>query len=312
MSEDFYKEPVIVLAGPTGVGKTDLSILLAQKLNAEIISADSRQIYKQLNLGTAKPSQKQQDAIPHHFINIFDIDTSYSAGAFSRDASRTIKALLEKGTTPLIVGGSTLYLHALQFGLSDIPVVDKATRQYVIALAQNSTIPSLYKHLQDIDQESARKINPSNPQLIMRALEVYYYSGKPLSRFHSQGVKKPSFKFVTFVLNRERQLLYNRINERVDFMIRSGLVDEVRQLLRQWKTPELPGLNSIGYTEVISHLNGDIDETTMISLIKRNTRRYAKRQLTWFRRYSQYEWLDASTPAETISEYILNKINHSL
>lgn len=299
--------PVIILTGPTAVGKTDLSIALAQRLNTEIISSDSRQVYKQLNIGTAKPTPEQLSSIPHHLIDIFDVNESYSAGEFAEDAVQKIRSLLNEGRIPLVVGGSTLYLHALQFGLSDIPRVDKITRERVSSIAKQRGVKYLYNYLEEIDPFGAKRIDSNNSQLIARAVEVYLFSGKPISHFQTAKPPYRDFRICTFVLTRQRSELYDRINTRVDRMITSGLLEEARNLFKEWNSDTSPALRTIGYKEAWLHMQNEISEDEMISLIKRNTRRYAKRQLTWFRRYSTYKWLDATLPRNLLIETIIRE-----
>jgi len=282
-------DPILTLIGPTGVGKTALSIQIAKRLDAEIISADSRQVYIELNIGTAKPSEDELEKVPHHFINELHLGVSFSAGEFERLAKKRIEDILARGRVPIIVGGSTLYIEALQKGLADIPSVLPDVREKIKGRLTTEGADRLYEELTLIDPNSARSMDPTKTQRLIRALEVYYGTGKPLSYYYQK--KKPyEYAFRTVILDRERSTLYRRINDRVDQMINAGLVREVKNLLARGFDPELATLRTIGYQEPIAYLRGEYDQKDMVRLIKRNTRRYAKRQLTWFRRYPEKNW----------------------
>lgn len=284
----------LILTGPTAVGKTDLSLRLARHLQAEIISADSRQVYRQLDIGTAKPSIEERAGIPHHFIDELDLDEPFSAGAFEREANARIRAILDRGRVPLVVGGSTLYLHALKHGLADIPPVGDDIRAAIQARLVDEGPEALYRELATVDPASAERMDPTKTQRLVRALEVYHGTGRPLSSFHAVKPTVP-FRFRTVVLYRERENLYRRIEHRVDAMLRDGLLDEVGNLLDQGYDPSLNPLQTIGYQEPIAYLRGDLGYDEMVDLLKRNTRRYAKRQMTWFRRDDENIWLPVET-----------------
>jgi tRNA dimethylallyltransferase len=302
--------PILTLTGPTAVGKTDLSLEIAETLGAEIVSADSRQVYEELTIGTAKPGSEALDRVPHHFIGELSIDEDFSAGTFADAANDRIRAILDRGRYPLVVGGSTLYLHALQYGLADVPDVDDAVRERLEKRLEEEGPEALYAELQDVDPVQAEKNDPTKTQRVIRALEVYHGTGRPLTYYH-ENQPEPPFSYVTFVLHRDRQKLYDRINRRVDRMLEAGLLDEVRALMERGVDPDRPPLRTIGYREPIRHLNGEIGYEEMIRLVKRNSRRYAKRQLTWFRRYDEYEWVEApETDVEDLlqrySQYVQN------
>lgn len=287
--------PFLTIAGPTAVGKTDLSLDVAEALNAEIISADSRQVYKELTIGTAKPSPEAQERVPHHFIGERSLQEPFSAGTYADEANDRIRSILDRGRVPLIVGGATLYLHALQYGLADIPDVDDDIREWLENRLDEEGPDALYAELQEVDPKQAEKADPTKTQRVIRALEVYHGTGKPLTYYH-ENQPEPPFSFTTIVLNRDRDKLYDRINERVDRMLDQGLLDEVREVMDiEGVKLDEPPLSTIGYREPIQHLRGEIEYDEMVRLVKRNTRRYAKRQLTWFRRYDEYTWMDAAT-----------------
>lgn len=288
--------PFLTIAGPTGVGKTELSLDVAEALDAEIVSADSRQVYEELTIGTAKPSAEAQERVPHHFIGERSLQEPFSAGTYADEANQRIRSILNRGHQPVIVGGATLYLHALQYGLADVPEVDDEVRDWLEDRLDEEGGEALYSELKEVDSTQAEKSDPTKTQRVLRALEVYHGTGKPLTYYH-ENQPEPPFTFTTVVLNRDREKLYDRINRRVDRMLQRGLLDEVRHVMDiDGVQLDEPPLSTIGYREPIQYLQGKIEEyDEMVRLIKRNTRRYAKRQLTWFRRYDEYAWMEAST-----------------
>lgn len=286
---------MFTIAGPTAVGKTDLSLEIAEQLGAEIVSADSRQVYRELTIGTAKPSAEAQERVPHHFIGERSVRNPFSAGAYAREANERIKSIRVRGRTALVVGGATLYLHALQYGLAEIPDVDDEVREWLEERLKEEGPQTLYDELAEVDPVQAEKNDPTKTQRVIRALEVYHGTGKSLTHYHEQQ-PDPPFTYTTIVLNRDREILYNRINRRVDRMLEHGLLDEVRAVMDiDGVQLDEPPLSTIGYREPIQHLRGEISYDEMVRLVKRNTRRYAKRQLTWFRRYDEYTWINAET-----------------
>jgi tRNA dimethylallyltransferase len=287
--------PFLTLTGPTAVGKTALSLALAERLNAEIISADSRQVYQELAIGTAAPTPEEQARVPHHFVQERSLHEPFSAGTFANEANARIRDILSRGRVPLVVGGSTLYLHALQRGLADIPDVPSAVREELNARLEAEGADALFAELQEVDPKQAAKADPTKTHRVIRALEVYHATGKPLTHYYDNQ-PEPPFTYRTAVLRRDRQELYDRINRRVDRMLANGLLDEVRAVMDlEGVRLDEPPLSTIGYREPIRYLRGEIERNEMIRLVKRNTRRYAKRQLTWFRRYDAYEWWEATT-----------------
>lgn len=285
-------ESFLTIAGPTAVGKTTLSLTLADRLDAEIISADSRQVYRELTIGTAKPSPAELRSAPHHFIDERSaFETPFSAGAFAKEANRRVREILARGRRPLVVGGSTLYIHALQQGLADVPDVSSEVRAQIENRLAREGGETLYAELKSVDPAQAERMDPTKTQRLIRALEVYHGTGRPLSYYY-ENQPEPPFAFRTVVLNRDRQRLYRRIETRVDRMLEQGLLDEVEALLDDGIDPTRQPLRTIGYREPIQFLRGEIDYDEMVRLVKRNSRRYAKRQLTWFRRYDDYTWLD--------------------
>ena len=284
-------EPILTLTGPTAAGKTEMSIALAKHLSAEIISADSRQVFIELNVGTAKPDPEDLEQVPHHFVNELHLGTSFSAGIFERNANKRIKEILERGNVPIVVGGSMMYIHALQYGLADVPQIAPEIRIKIKSRLEEDGADILFNELKQIDPISAQSMDATKTQRLVRALEVYHGTGKPLSSFFEQKTIPP-YSYRTFVLTRDRKYLYRRIEKRVEEMIENGLVEEVGHLLSSGFSSDLNPLRTIGYQEPILFLRGEINRDEMIRLIIRNTRRYAKRQLTWFRRYAEYNWVD--------------------
>lgn len=285
----------IGIVGPTCVGKTAASIVLAKELSAEIVSVDSRQIYREIAIGTAKPGDEELGAVPHHFIDERSIANPITAVEYAETARDRITEIRQRGNPVLLVGGSTLYLHALLFGMDDVPPTDPDVRSALWAQLDQEGLAALSEELRRVDPTTHARIDLANPRRVLRALEVYHTSGRPLSTFQSGQRSDPRFPARLFVMNRKREDLYARINERVESMIEQGLVDELKVILEAGFDPHLQALQTIGYREAIQFLAGTVDMDRMIALIQRNTRRYAKRQLTWFRRYEGFEWVPVDT-----------------
>jgi tRNA dimethylallyltransferase len=281
--------PFLVLTGPTAVGKTGLSLSLAEQLGAEIVSADSRQVYRGLDVGTAKPSPEELRRVRHHFVDELDLGEPWSAGRFAAAANARIGEILERGRVPLVVGGSTLYLEALVHGLAEVPPGDPDVRRALTARAAEDP-GALYEELARIDPEGAATLDPTKTQRLVRALEVYRTTGRPWSSYF-EARSPPPYRYRVVVLTRDREELYRRIEQRVDEMIGRGLVEENRRLLAAGHRLDTNPLRTIGYQEPIAFLEGRISFEAMVNRLKQNTRRYAKRQLTWFRRCSEYTWV---------------------
>lgn len=299
---------VLALVGPTASGKSELAIDLAERLNGEIVSADSRQIYKLLDVGTAKPTSEQLHRIPHHFIDLFNPDEEYSAGRYGQEACAKISELFARGKQPILVGGSGLYVRAVIDGFFPGPGKNEEIREQLEHEARTAGPEALLEKLKSLDPDSAAKMNATNTRRIIRALEVYYATGQPISRLHKMQDTKPPFGVVQFGLEWKRQELYERIDRRVHRMLHDGLVDEVQQLNAKGFSRKINALNTVGYKEVFDMLDGAITEGEMGELIKRNTRRFAKRQLTWFRADKRIRWIavdgrsDWAEVAEKIQE----------
>ncbi len=270
-----------VIVGPTASGKTDYSIELANQYNSPIISCDSRQIYKELKIGTAPPSEEQLAQIKHYFIFSHSIFDFYTAGKYELEALELINNLFLTHDTLIVVGGSGLYVDALCYGIDDFPDSDMILRDNLMQRLSAEGIESLRNELRLLDPESYETIDKKNPQRIVRALEVCLQTGKKFSSFKSSSSKQRNFTIERTIIERPREELYDRINLRVDKMIESGLVDEAKEL---HKFKDLPALKTVGYKELFDYFDGKTSLEEAIDLIKRNTRRYAKRQITWFKR----------------------------
>lgn len=284
------KNTLIVLPGPTGVGKTDVAIDLALRLGCEIISSDSRQFYREMRIGTAAPDEGQLAKVKHHFIGFLPVSDYYSISLFERDVLTLLPSLFSKCPVAIMTGGSMLYMDAVCRGLDDIPDTDPAVRQKFIDLYHRDGIGGLRFALKLLDPDHYARVDLHNPRRIMRALEISESAGKPYSSFLTSHRKERDFRIVKAGLTRERHELHRRIDERVDRMISAGLEDEVASL-KMYR--ELNALNTVGYREMFMYLDGAITREQAISLIKRNTRRYARRQLTWWNRDTEIKWFDA-------------------
>lgn len=291
------------MAGPTAVGKTAFSIRLAQKLKTEIISADSRQLYKKMDIGTAKPDWEELAAVPHHFIDILPPEEEYNAGLFERDALIVAEKLFARHDFVVVAGGSGMYVQALCHGMDQMPDVPKELRESLNARLSAEGLPVLFKELEVLDPEYAASADRHNPQRVIRALEVCIYSGKPYSFFRKQQNAVRPFKIIKIGLDRPREQLYSRIDQRMDLMIEEGLFAEAEALYPYRK---LNALQTVGYKEIFDYLEGKYSREESIRLLKRNSRRYAKRQLTWFRKDKEYQWFHPEAFEEAIA-YISQK-----
>ncbi|MDA8431992.1 MAG: tRNA (adenosine(37)-N6)-dimethylallyltransferase MiaA [Nitrospiraceae bacterium] len=282
---------VIILLGPTGVGKTGASILLAKELDTEIISADSMQIYRGMDIGTAKPSAGERSGVVHHMIDIVNPSRSFSTGQFIEAITGMIDDLHARGKVPLIVGGTGLYIKAITRGIFSGPSADWALREELIE-KERAEKGALYLYLSEIDPDAAARIDPHDTRRIIRAVEVCLKSGDRISALQERLTSPLPYDFLKIGLTRERSELYGMIERRVDDMIEAGLVEEVERLLRQ--SPDRTPLQAIGYKEVAAYLRGEISLAETVLLIKRNTRRYAKRQFTWFGKEEGIRWVDVT------------------
>ena len=281
----------IVIAGPTGVGKTKISIDLASELNAEIISSDSAQVYKGLNIGTAKITEEEMQGIKHHLIDIVEPMSKYSVGNFEKYVNKILNQNPEKNF--LLVGGTGLYLNSVTNGLSILPEADKKTREYLSTLDNQSLLELAFKY----DEEATKEIHPNNRIRLERVVEVFLLTGQKFSELSKKNIKNNNFNFLKIALERDRENLYDRINKRVDIMFAQGLVDEVKNLYEIYGE-KLYKLNIIGYNEIIDYINGIISLDEANYRIKLNSRHYAKRQFTWFKADNEYQWFNLDRISE--------------
>jgi len=292
---------LISIVGPTAIGKTALSIKLANYFNTEILSCDSRQFFKEMTIGTAVPEAEELSAAPHHFIQNKSILEEYNVGSYERDAIETLEQLFKKHEVVIMVGGSGMYVNAVINGLDEFPEIDKSIRKSLTKRLTNEGIESLQEQLKVLDPVSYNKIAIDNPQRLSRALEICIGSGTPYSSF--LNIKKNSriFKTISIGLTAERQLMYDRINMRVDIMMQNGLLDEVKALHKHKK---INALNTVGYKELFNHLDDEWDLDFAVSEIKKNTRRFAKRQVTWFKRNQETTWFDYQYKLDDVTNYL--------
>ena len=289
------KSPLICIVGPTAIGKTETAIQLAQHLDAEIVSLDSRQIYRGMDIGTAKPTPDQQRAVPHHLIDCVEVDQPFSVAEYQRLADTAIAEIQERGKRTMAVGGAGLYFRGIIDGLFDGPGADAEIRAKLQREADEHGNVALHERLRRCDPEAANRVHPNNLVRVIRALEVYELTGKPISAFQQQWeTNEPRYPFRAFGLNMPREVLYRRIEDRVDQMVEIGLIEEVKWLLDQGYPRNCIAMQSFGYKELIDYLDGMRTFDEAISLLKQNTRQFAKRQLTWFRNDPRIEWLDTS------------------
>ncbi len=283
---------VLFIVGSTGIGKTALSIKLAERMKGEIVSADSRQVYKFMTIGTAKPTHAELAAVPHHFIDIKTPNEYYSAGQFGSEARICIAEIRKREKQPIVVGGSGLYIRALIDGLFEPKIADELVKTNLKKEAGENGIAVLYDRLNTVDPKTAVKLHSTDSQRIMRALEVFEVTGEPFSNFVDIKPRPADFEPCIIGLTLERSELYQRIEKRVDAMLELGLLDEVQKLQKMGYGPDLTALQSVGYHEAFLYLDGKLPGSEMAALIKQKTRNYAKRQMTWFRKDKRIHWID--------------------
>ncbi|CAN5155586.1 tRNA (adenosine(37)-N6)-dimethylallyltransferase MiaA [soil metagenome] len=296
---------LISIVGPTAIGKTALSIELAQAFGTDIISADSRQFYKEMQIGTAAPSPEELHAAPHHFIHHISIHEEYNVGDFERDALAKTGKLFQQKRVVILVGGSGLYIKSLVEGLDDFPETDPQIRLKLNSIVLEQGLEPLQNKLALLDPVTYNNIDLDNPHRIIRALEICVGTGKPYSSFLSQSKIPRNFTPLMIGLTAPREVIYERINQRVDIMMKEGLFEEARNL---YKYKDLNALNTVGYKELFEHFEGKQNLEEAVEEIKKNTRRFAKRQLTWFRKAVGITWFDHTAPGEEILEFLKKKI----
>ncbi len=303
-------EQVIVIVGPTCSGKTRISIDLAENLKSEIISADSRQVYKYLDIGTAKPSLSVLKRVKHHFISSLEPDADFNVSDFETKALAVISRLHSEKKIPVVAGGSGLYIKALVDGIFNTVDTDDEFRSHLISERKKYGNEYLYKKLADADPVSASRMLPQNYKRVIRALEVIYLTGRPIWQLQKEYKRDVQIVFYQYALEWDRDKLYQNIEKRVDEMLEAGLVDEVKSVLGKGYNKDLNALNTVGYKEIISFLEGEITLHRASELIKRNTRRFAKRQLTWFKKDKRIRWLriESASDIDQAAEKIISDI----
>ena len=308
------KKPLIIIIGPTAVGKTDIAIEIAKKIDGEIISADSMQIYKYMDIGTAKPPKEEMQGIPHSLIDEVEPDQEFNVALFQKKAFQYIDTILSKKKFPMVVGGTGLYINSLVYPLDFTESVSNwEYREKLNKIADEKGNIYLHNLLKEVDPDSAKNIHPNNRKKVMRALEVYQETGKTMSDYKQEAKNKNlPFSFIMIGLTMERKLLYERINRRVDVMIKKGLIEEVKWLLDKGYNKSFISMQGLGYKEIIGYLEGQYTLEEAIYILKRDTRRFAKRQLTWFRRDNRIHWfqVDKYSSKNLLLEELLKKIKN--
>ena len=306
MTDNKNNKYLITVVGPTAIGKTALAIQLAQHYTCPIISADSRQFFKEMSIGTAVPSEEELAAAKHYFIQNISIKDTYTVGDFERDAIALLDDLYKEHDVVVMVGGSGLYIDAVLKGFDDFPDIDESVREYIIANYNRQGITWLQQELEKRDPEHYERVAKENPQRMMRSLEVCIGTGRPYSSFLNIKKNSRSFTPILIGLYADRELMYERINRRVDIMMDSGLPEEAKAL---YPYKEYNALQTVGYRELFSYFDGDYSLETAIEEIKKNTRRFAKRQMTWFRRNEAITWFNFTVPAKIIIQHINETIH---
>lgn len=292
MNTNTTKPPLIILTGPTAVGKTKLSIQLAKAVNGEMISADSMQVYRKMDIGTAKIKPEETEGVFHHLIDVFDPKDDFNVVCFQKMAKDAIRQIYQKGKIPIIVGGTGFYIQALLYDISFEDTKVSGYRRELEEYVKKHGANALHEKLKNIDRVSYETIHANNVKRVIRALEFYQETGIPISKHNEiQKQRKSPYNFVYFVLNDQREQLYNRIELRIDEMMREGLLDEVKNLMDYGCTKDMVSMQGLGYKELIPYLQGEISLQEAVTILKRDTRHYAKRQLTWFRREQDVTWI---------------------
>ena len=304
------KEKVIVICGPTASGKTALSIELAKQINGEIVSADSMQIYKDMNIGTAKPTKEERQGIKHYLIDFVSPDERYSVADYKQDAKKAIREILKKGKVPIIVGGTGLYVDSLIYEI-EYPNIefDEKYREKLEKEVEEKGLEELYEKAKEVDIEAIKKISKNDKKRILRILEIYHATGKNKTEQEIESRKNEvEFDYKVYALNWDREKLYERINKRVDIMLDQGLIEEVKNVYEKYN--RFPtAMQGLGYKEVVEYLENKTTKEEMIEKIKQETRRYAKRQMTWFRKNKQTIWLNAEEEIQNNIKIILEGLN---
>lgn len=305
LTEYCKKSNLIIIVGSTAVGKTDLCVKLAKEFDTEILSCDSRQFYRELSIGTAKPSPEEMSGVVHHFVDSHSINEYYSAGDFERDAIKLLENdIFKRKNIAIMTGGSGLFVKSITDGLDEMPEAPLELREELMQRLEKGELEIMAKELRNLDPEYGETADLQNSQRVVRALEVCLSSGRAFSSFHKKNSIERSFNIIKIGIERPREQLYERINLRMDLMLKNGLIDEVKGLI-DYRNHN--ALQTVGYKEVFEFLDGNYDFATMVELLKRNSRRYAKRQITWFKNQDAFEWF-YGTDFEEIKKYILSKL----
>ena len=304
------KPTVIVICGPTASGKTKLSIELAKEINGEIVSCDSMQIYKDMDIGTAKPTVQEMQGVKHYLIDFVSPDERYSVADYKKDSKKAINEIIKKGKIPIVVGGTGLYIDSLIYEIEYQEIeFDEEYRKLLESRVEKEGLQAIYEEAKKIDEVAIEKISPNDKKRILRILEIYHATGKNKTEQEIQSRKKEvEYDYHVYALNWDRQILYERINKRVDIMVENGLVQEVEKIYKKYK--KFPtAMQGLGYKEVVEYLEGKCTKDEMIEKIKMETRRYAKRQMTWFRKNKQTVWLDGQEKIQNNIKIILEGLN---
>lgn len=301
------KPKVLVIIGPTAIGKTKLGIEMAKELNGEIISADSMQIYKYMDIGTAKPTKEEMEGIPHHLIDIIPPDQEFSVAKFKELAQNAIEDILSKDKFPIIVGGTGLYINTLldEIQFSET-ICDWEYREELKRLAEEKGNQYLHDILEEVDPIASKRLHVNDIKRVIRALEVYKYTGKPISYHQEISKGDPKYDYKVIGLTMDRAKLYERVEKRIDIMIEQGLIDEIKSLVKRNYNKEHISMQGLGYKEIIDYLEGKFSLDEAIEILKRDTRHFAKRQLTWFRRDARIHWIDMQKNLSDVKKEILN------
>ncbi len=305
MNNQIAEKILIIIAGPTAVGKTDFCVELAKQLKTDIISADSRAFYRELNIGTAKPTIEEMKGVTHHFINSHSINEYFSVGDFERDALQKLEAIYKEKDVAILSGGSGMFIKAIIEGLDDMPDADLELRESLMQKLKKEGIEPLQKQLEFLDPAYYSQMDVQNSQRVVRALEVCISSGRPYSSFREKKEIIRPFKIIKICLNRDRDNLYKRIDQRMNQMLANGLIEEAKYLL---PFRDHNALQTVGYKEVFEYLDGNYNYDELVRLLKRNSRRYAKRQVTWFKNQDNFIWFEAGHTNQ-ILEYISQNLN---
>ena len=305
------KKPLVILTGPTAVGKTALSIMLAKAIGGEIISADSMQVYRYMDIGTAKIKPEETEGVPHHLIDVLNPTEDFNVTAFQTMAKQAINEIYSRGRIPIVAGGTGFYIQSLLYDISFEETEVSFYREELTAYYEAYGAHALHEELKKVDPVSYEQIHENNVKRVIRALEFYHDTGYPISEHNkAQRQKVSPYNFEYFVLNDDREVLYRRIEKRIDIMMEQGLIEEVQGLLDYGCQPDMVSMQGLGYKEIISYLNGECSLEEAVYILKRDTRHFAKRQLTWFRREKEVTWVDrtAFSSEEEILEYMLNRL----